>query len=503
MPTTTTTCEFLTPAQLAILLADPNNTRLGGPYPSYDECRLLCVGGSGSGSGSGPPLVGYWPLNEGTGTIAHDLSGNNNNLSAVAGGSSPAWNADTPGPQAESGGCVSFTSNGIFSSTGVNLPYGASDRTASFWFKLPARADIVFSYGTSATFIIYDGESAIFSDGSHPPINSASAYSTDGAWHLYTMTWHSGSPLVLLPGRRFGQFRHGGIPSQYGRKRGHHYHGSVGDRRQSQRLAVVQCRAQRRGRRQHLRRHLRTMICPLDNNDFCARHQSHHKGPLRVLALDPSERGERFRRLWDRNAPPMQSAACVHLGEHLRRDDGLRDSVECEPCSAKTSQKIRKPLFVCAVHGRCTTDTKVDGVAFAAPGCLEKNQANVSRAITEVVIPKGSYSSVAFNPSLIDWRGRLLFCYRDNWSGSRLWMCELNPTTLQPQNKPVQLVLRHPLCAGGQEDPRLFVFQDRLHVQFSGVEMRNGSIRVHLLHARLTGDYRAGKTSGSRDTSRA
>lgn len=41
------------------------------------------------------------------------------------------------------------------------------------------------------------------------------------------------------------------------------------------------------------------MICTLDNNDYCERHKCKHVGKLKTLALDPSEKGEAYRRVWD------------------------------------------------------------------------------------------------------------------------------------------------------------------------------------------------------------
>lgn len=44
------------------------------------------------------------------------------------------------------------------------------------------------------------------------------------------------------------------------------------------------------------------MICTLDQNDYCERHKTQHKGRLKELALDPGELGEKYRQLWDRQA---------------------------------------------------------------------------------------------------------------------------------------------------------------------------------------------------------
>lgn len=41
------------------------------------------------------------------------------------------------------------------------------------------------------------------------------------------------------------------------------------------------------------------MICKLDDNDYCQRHKTYHRGRLKELSQDPSERGDKYRRLWD------------------------------------------------------------------------------------------------------------------------------------------------------------------------------------------------------------
>src|SRR5262249_7025394 len=120
-----------------------------------------------------------------------------------------------------------------------------------------------------------------------------------------------------------------------------------------------------------------------------------------------------------------------------------------------------------------------------APGHLKRVALNSPEGAAELarrpsIVRLGI--SQAFNPSLIEWRGELLLCYRD-WPGaSRLWTCPIDRRTLQPADTPVMLQINHPLCAGGREDPRLFIHRDRLHMQLSGVEMR-GKMFVHILHA--------------------
>jgi predicted GH43/DUF377 family glycosyl hydrolase len=46
--------------------------------------------------------------------------------------------------------------------------------------------------------------------------------------------------------------------------------------------------------------------------------------------------------------------------------------------------------------------------------------------------------------------------------------------------------LRHDRASHGREDPRLFVFREKLHVMYSGVELINGEILTNVMYARLS-----------------
>ncbi|HZZ80906.1 MAG TPA: LamG-like jellyroll fold domain-containing protein, partial [Gemmataceae bacterium] len=143
------------------------------------------------GAGSGSTLVGHWPLNETSGLIAHDSTTNANDLTLV--GSTPPWDADTPGSQAGSGGCVALGSEYFQRGTDTGLPHGSSDVSVSFWFKLTSSSDVLnFAYGTS-DYVVFQrsGSSGItlFDESGTHSIAGATSGISDSAWHLYTMTW--------------------------------------------------------------------------------------------------------------------------------------------------------------------------------------------------------------------------------------------------------------------------------------------------------------------------
>lgn len=94
------------------------------------------------------------------------------------------------------------------------------------------------------------------------------------------------------------------------------------------------------------------------------------------------------------------------------------------------------------------------------------------------------------NSSIFRYQGKLLLCYRTGWAGARLHISQLNAAFKPIGRQHTLLNLSTPRSSYGQEDPRLFVFRNRLHVSFTGVESVNGQIKTNVLYARLTDDYR-------------
>ncbi len=80
-----------------------------------------------------------------------------------------------------------------------------------------------------------------------------------------------------------------------------------------------------------------------------------------------------------------------------------------------------------------------------------------------------------FNPSLTRLPGSgsapssLLLAYRVGQLGSHIHLARLDASTLQPVWNTPPLVLSHPMCVGGREDPRLFWHRGQLHMAFTGV----------------------------------
>jgi predicted GH43/DUF377 family glycosyl hydrolase len=97
-------------------------------------------------------------------------------------------------------------------------------------------------------------------------------------------------------------------------------------------------------------------------------------------------------------------------------------------------------------------------------------------------------SGYAFNAGLIRYQGRLLMCYRDGWSGSNCHVAELAEDYTVKSTTPLEDLYHRHGAAYGREDPRLFVYRDRLHVSFTGVMVVRGATTTNQLYARLTDD---------------
>lgn len=174
-------------------------------------------------------------------------------------------------------------------------------------------------------------------------------------------------------------------------------------------------------------------------------------------------------------------ADCIHFGEATGRE------VLCPTCSGN----VRLKTFGCAVHGECTPAKKAEGVA-CCQGCNERQTPPIPEADIQRIDPdRLNYgpAGARFNSSLIRYHGRLILAYRTGWAGARIHLAELDEQ-LTPGPSTTLHHLGHPRAAVGQEDPRLFVYRDRLHVSFTGVERVGGGIATNVLYARLTDDFK-------------
>jgi predicted GH43/DUF377 family glycosyl hydrolase len=136
------------------------------------------------------------------------------------------------------------------------------------------------------------------------------------------------------------------------------------------------------------------------------------------------------------------------------------------------------------VHERCTLEKTGEDVQACCARCPDFAPAVPQpKTITRV----GGLTEPAFNGSLIRFKGELYLAYRNSLCGSSIFVVHVGGH-LQPLGENQRLDLRHPLCHAGCEDPRLFVFRDRLHCSFNGVQMIGPRTIVNVLVARLRDD---------------
>lgn len=143
-------------------------------------------------------------------------------------------------------------------------------------------------------------------------------------------------------------------------------------------------------------------ICPVDERGYCTRHKVVHRGAWLRWALDPSERGEAYRRKWDERptdqeidlpviAPPRSARLgrrhlpCVHLGAPTG------EQAPCGHCGRPDQQVA---VYGCAQHGRCTVEHRA---ALGGQHLAWCQTCHDYRAAQAVALRPGTYA-LSFRP---------------------------------------------------------------------------------------------------------
>jgi phage protein U len=176
----------------------------GGLYPDlYEVGSNLSLQPLDHGDTS---LVGYWPLNEGTGTIAYDRSGKGNNGTLV---NSPTWvtGSDCGGR----GNCLSLNGLNSYVETPKPLTYVGGNMTLSGWVyvhstesdtgSIISNADMGYNYritygggGKELYFCVNGG-----GHGGQCIREYHQVLTSDGKWHFFAgVTDTSGNMLLYL-----------------------------------------------------------------------------------------------------------------------------------------------------------------------------------------------------------------------------------------------------------------------------------------------------------------
>lgn len=94
-----------------------------------------------------------------------------------------------------------------------------------------------------------------------------------------------------------------------------------------------------------------------------------------------------------------------------------------------------------------------------------------------------------YNPSIVEYNNKIVMASRGKQgvNNNRLYISELDDN-LKPTTK-FELKLSHHLTGSGQEDPRLFIYQHKLHLSYTGVEISRNRIHTHQMLANLNAKY--------------
>ncbi len=169
-----------------------------------------------------------------------------------------------------------------------------------------------------------------------------------------------------------------------------------------------------------------------------------------------------------------------------------------EPCkSCNSIMRELRHVRGCRKHGKCVRDHRAFGSGNLADGvecchcCDDFNDGTgkdvVARFTHEgLALAKGRYR---FNPSIAEWKDGYVLAWRDGWKGSNVWISVLD-SNFRETGQHVKLGLARAVVASwGCEDPRLFWYQGRLHVSYTGVVGWKGP--TNILYARLRDDLTA------------
>jgi len=148
-------------------------------------------------------LVGYWSFDEGSGTIAYDRSGNNNNGTLING---PTWQDES---NCKKGKCLSFDGVNDYVSYGSNkIPTGDAPKTISTWVKTSTSGpQVVVGFGNTVSnqefslgFEIGGDSRGIWLDYLGSGCMSG-IFGTSGEWANIAVTYESSNVALYLNGK--------------------------------------------------------------------------------------------------------------------------------------------------------------------------------------------------------------------------------------------------------------------------------------------------------------
>ena len=163
------------------------------------------------GHSQDPSLVGWWPLNEGTGTKMYDASGNGNNATSngtPSGSNGTYYTYDATRDEYVGAFSVS-NGNSAWTPNQNGLPFGTSPRTMTIWVGGNNPVGGIFAYGTGAQyqrfFLAVNGAGAGFAmDTWFYGCNANVVLPTGGGWNLVATVFDGTTDTMYLNGVAVG-----------------------------------------------------------------------------------------------------------------------------------------------------------------------------------------------------------------------------------------------------------------------------------------------------------
>ncbi len=179
---------------------------------------------------------------------------------------------------------------------------------------------------------------------------------------------------------------------------------------------------------------------------------------------------------------PSPDQMCIHLGKPSSTKGCGPRLFECKKLGGLTARFIK-----------CT---KADHHCATCKSREEFQEPLMTPVVESKIIKEWNETNLypqlpgkRFNPSILEWEDGYVFVWRDGWAGSNIWICRLNQK-FAPISQAKKLLLTHRNAGYGREDPRLFVFDGKLHVSFIGVQGFRGRVsQTHQLYARLSDNF--------------
>lgn len=204
------------------------------------------------------------------------------------------------------------------------------------------------------------------------------------------------------------------------------------------------------------------MQCKCDKAGWCEtlkRHQTEEHLNICQMNVNQVEKAARIQQNWLKMAgKDIDPDECPYRG----------DQIKVETCNICGNRGKPIPVYNCSIHGTCSvTAHNVKQTDHLCETCKDKPKPLDKVWDKQVSNLLPNKTNQNFNCSIIEYVGTKIFAWRHRWGGAQIGICELDNNW-----KPTKQQLLHfPYTINNvyQEDPRLFIFKDQLHVAFTAV----------------------------------